>query len=231
MSHQTIKHFDRKGNPQGLNINPATGDVGVVLYDQWGNPLLTHDQKQIVLPELDYFIHLGQVKYIQNYRRIEGAGTKTYIYARVPQMSNPWPDEYMDIHMHWKLGAEAEFEIASYFLPTVATFGTRLEPRNRNARYAGTYDALDAWIDNTFSSLGIWVWSDVIGAGRSNEAGDQSLGETILTEGTTFVLEFTKVPSGTHWLSWNFVFSEEYVGTPLPFDTPTTSTTTTTTTT
>jgi len=306
MSHQTIKHFDRKGDPQGIAIdsNGRIGvnvhddpPVGVVLYDVLGNPILTDDEsrldtvttlldangdpietrdgrlktealnvdeagrayhtdsdvdlwtatrlvnldgekqnlhinpsgKFVVKASHDDAIDMGEVFFIKDFSRIAGADTEQTFVIQIPDTI--FPADSVSIHLHWSVGAEAEYELRTYFEPTISDWGTEVATLNRNSNYLGINVPFTRWFrDCTFSDYGTLTYSDVIGSARKNDAGHAFQGEFILHKGSVWSMVFKKVASGTHWLSWEFNFSEDKTGPVIGWASTTTTTSTTSTT-
>jgi len=272
MSHQTIKIFDRDTEPQGLNID-IDGNVGVVLYDQYGDPLVTDDGKVLTKTYLaDHFtdeargvnvdreghvgvathgddrngdlvpisvtpggkiitksshddaVDSGEIFFLKDFTRPSGADTEQTFTITIP--ANPY-GSYSEVHLHWAVHAEAEFEMRTYYAPTINAPGTLLTPLNRNANYQGPGGPvpISQWRrDATFTDYGAETYADVVGNGKRNVAGHSFQGEFILNANSLWSMVFKKVATGTHWLSWEFNFSEDLYGAQSSTTTSTTTT-------
>lgn len=200
----SVKIFDTDGVPRGVRFGPDNSIITEDLYD--------------------YYIHTGQVWYSAGFDRRTGADALKTFAILLPVMEDA---SDFDIHIHWILSADAEFEITMGHNPSFTSYGTKMPVGNRSGRYILNPRYAVLYEDSVFSSIGTAVvMEDIIGSGKSNEAGHQSLGEFILPGGNNYGVEIKKVTSGSGWISWQWSWIEEYEGIVHAITTTTTTTTT-----
>lgn len=207
--------------------------TGFYLFDQNGNKLGLHSNAEgdiVIRDGHDQAVSDGQIWYCQCFQRLTGAGTKKYFLIDIPRMENH-PEDTFDMHIHWEIRANAEFELRIYGQPEITSHGTLVNVRNQNVRHVNDTKYIKFYEDPVLSGIvqANAIYADVVGSTKNNEAGHNFAGEFIVPGPLHYAMEIEKVASGEHWLSWYFYFSEDYDRTKTVHAITTTTSTTTTT--
>ncbi len=153
--------------------------------------------------------HEGNYFYVKGWMDIANAGTHLD-FLWVVASTTKWP------HANWNLSAEAEFIMTMYEDVSTSNNGTpiTIHNSNRNSSTAAgvlgfTGPTLTSGTLGDGSNGGTEVWAAIVGSGKDATVGKTTGYGFIGKQGSKYWFRLTHVPAGTHWIDFDFNWSEQ----------------------
>ena len=152
--------------------------------------------------------HEGNYFYVKGWMDIAGASTNLD-FLWVVADTTKWP------HANWVLDAEAEFTMTMYEDVSTSNNGTPITIHNSN-RNSDTEAGVLGFTGPTLTSGtlgdgsngGTEVWAGKIGSAKKATIGKNTGYGFIGKQGAKYWFRLTHVPAGTHWIDFDFNWSE-----------------------
>ena len=182
---------------QGTPTSPTSASAWPVrLFSGNNNKSIIIDTftDSLVTTEYEHHaIHIGQAFSAYDRVDVTGAGTNRDYLFMTPT-STSW------IHFRPTFRTEAEFDISIQENPTVSNNGTLLPSFNRDRNSLST-SGLTLYHTPTVTVSGTTIKMERTGSGSSVGGGSESYHEWILKQNTKYLMRFSKVGAGTHYIS------------------------------